>query len=192
MLRKLIYLIFIISIGCNIYVAFDYYRRLQDKRFGEAFIENTKLKNIGLGQGNDFLFNKIKNLYPEYQKNKKYYLISIWNILCKPCVKEMPLLDSLADNANRKDLGCIFLTENGDKIINQFLKKHHISSKNFIFINDADTYISSVLKRHNLKNRQYPIQLIIDNKGNDIYFQTGTIDSSKDSLVLNCIKNMAF
>lgn len=192
MLRKLIYLIFIISIGCNIYVAFDYYRRLQDKRFGEAFIENTKLKNIGLGQGNDFLFNKIKNLYPEYQKNKKYYLISIWNILCKPCVKEMPLLDSLADNANRKDLGCIFLTENGDKIINQFLKKHHISSKNFIFINDADTYISSVLKRHNLKNRQYPIQLIIDNKGNEIYFQIGTIDSSKDSLVLNCIKNMAF
>lgn len=192
MLRKLIYLIFIISIGCNIYVAFDYYRRLQDKRFGEAFIENTKLKNIGLGQGNDFLFNKIKNLYPEYQKNKKYYLISIWNILCKPCVKEMPLLDSLADNANRKDLGYVFLTENGDKTITQFLQKHHISSKNFIFLNDADTYISSVLKSHNLKNRQYPIQLIIDNKGNEIYFQIGTIDSSKDSLVLNCIKNMAF
>lgn len=163
---------------------------MQDRRFADAFIENTKIKNVGLNQGNIFLFKKIKELSPEYQKSKKYYFISIWNTLCRPCVKEMPLLDSLADNINRKDLGYIFITENGDKSINQFREKHKINSRNFIFINDADTYISSVLNEKKIKIRQYPIQLIINKNGSIIYCQTGTIDSPKDSTILRAIKNL--
>ena len=190
MFRKTIYFVFVLSIGGNIYCGFDYYMKQQDKRHLEAFIENRGVKNISLKNGSDFLFEKIKTSYPEYQKTKKYYFISIWNTLCGPCIKEMQLLDSLADNIDRKDFRYIFVTENSDNMINQFLKKRNISSKNFSFINDADIYISSILKSHNLKTRQYPIQLIIDDKGAIKYFQIGVFESSTDSVVMKCVKDL--
>ena len=80
------------------------------------------------------------------QYQGKTIFINFWATWCKPCIKEMPLLDSLADNINRQDIGYIYITENGDKSINQFREKHKINSRNFIFINDADIYISSILK----------------------------------------------
>ncbi len=190
MYRKFIYSIFIISICCNIYCGYNYYQSLQEKRYLEAFIDNSKIKDISLKEGESFLFQKIKGIHPEYEKTKNYYFISIWNTLCRPCIKEMPLLDSLADNINRKDVGYLFVTENGEKIITQFREKHKISSRNFKFVNDADIYISSILKSHNLESRQYPIQLIIDNKGDIKYFQVGTIESVNDSLIMNCIKHL--
>lgn len=190
MYRKFTYSIFIISICCNIYCGFDYYDRLQGKFYLEAFVENSKIKEISLTQGERFLFQKIKEIHPEYEKQKKYYFISFWNTMCSPCIKEMPLLDSLADNINRNDFGYMFVTENGEKMITKFREKHIIKSRNFNFINDADIYISSILKSHNLENRQYPIQLIIDYNGNVKYFQIGTIESANDSLIMNSIKNL--
>lgn len=190
MLRKLGYSIFMLSIGCNIYIAYHYYNRLQQRKFSEAFIENHKIKDITSSQGKNYLFNKIDSLYPNYEKTKKYYFISIWNTLCKPCIKEMPLLDALANNINRKDFAYLYITENGNNLINQFRKKHKIDSKNFIFINDADIYISSILKTLHLKNRQYPIQLIINNNGDILFNQIGAFESSKDSSILNSIKRL--
>jgi thiol-disulfide isomerase/thioredoxin len=189
MYRKLIYIIFFLSLSCNVYVVYDYCQRLQEKYLADAFIENVKIKNISLKEGDDFLFEKIKSSYPEL-KNKKYYFISIWNTMCGPCIKEMPLLDSLADTINRNDFGFIFLTENGDKMIREFIERRKISSKNFNFINDADVYISSILQSHHLKTRQYPIQLIIDINGDMKYFKTGTIETTSDSLVINCIRGL--
>lgn len=76
------------------------------------------------------------------------------------------------------------------KTINEFREKYKMNSRNFNFINDADIYISSILESHNLKNRVYPIQLIIDKNGNIKYFQTGAFESSKDSLVISCTKKL--
>jgi hypothetical protein len=188
--RKFIYLIFIISLACNVYFAYNYYQIIKNRQFIEVFLNNSKIKKISQKEGVDFLFKNINFMQPEYQKSKKYYFISIWNTMCRPCIKEMPLLDSMTDIINRKDFAYFFITENGEKMITQFREKHKISSRNFNFINDADIYISSILKSHNMETRQYPIQLIIDNKGEVKYFQVGTIDSANDSLVMNCIKNL--
>jgi thiol-disulfide isomerase/thioredoxin len=190
MFRYTIFFVLVVSLGCNIYCGFDYYEKLKNRQFGEAFVKNSQIKKVSKKEGNSFLFSKIKNSYSEKLNNKKYYFLSIWNILCRPCIKEMPLLDTLADNISRKDIGYIFLTENGESIINEFRKKHNINSRNFNYINDADIYISSILESHNLKNRVYPIQLIIDNEGNIKYFQLGAFESSKDSPVINCAKKL--
>jgi thiol-disulfide isomerase/thioredoxin len=189
MFRNIIYFVLLISVGFNVYFVFDYSQTLKHREFAEAFINSSKIKDIDQKDGTDFLFKKIKCLRFD-QENKKYYFVSIWNTMCKPCIKEMPLLDSLADNINRQDLAYIFLTENGERMINQFREKHNINSRNFSFINDADIYISSILKSHNLKNRQYPIQLIIANNGDVKYFQVGAIENANDSLIINCIKNL--
>jgi thiol-disulfide isomerase/thioredoxin len=190
MYRKLIYSIFIISICCNIYCGFNYYQKLQDRRWAAAMTEHWNVKNVSSIDGNNFIFEKIKNIHPEFNQTKKYYFISIWNTMCVPCIREMPLLDTLADNINRNDFAYMFVTENGERMINQSRKKHNINSRNFSFINDADVYISSVLKNQNLENRQYPIQLIIDNKGDIKYFQVGTIESATDSVIINCVKGL--
>lgn len=192
MLRKIIYFVLVISLACNIYCGFDYYMQFHNKEVINTFITNWNMKNISMKDGHRFLFDKIKGSNSSKLKNKKYYFVSIWNTLCKPCIKEMPLLDSLADNITRKDIGYIFLTENSDKIINKFKESHHVCSKNFIFINDADTYISAILKSQHLKNRVYPIQLIIDNKGSVLYSTIGTIDSANDSTIISYSKRLPF
>ena len=190
MYSKFIYSIFILSVLGNIYCGFDFYTKQQNKRFTESILNNSKIKNVSQKDGDIFLFKKIETLHPTYKESKSYYFISIWNTVCRPCIKEMPLLDSLADNINRNDFAYMFVTENGERMINQFREKHNINSRNFSFINDADVYISSVLKNQNLENRQYPIQLIIDNKGDIKYFQVGTIESATDSVIINCVKGL--
>ncbi len=190
MYRKLIYSIFILSICCNIYCGFNYYQKLQNRRWAEALTDNFNIKDIPLTQGNSFLFKKINKLHPEFETTKKYYFISIWNIMCVPCIKEMPLLDTLADYVNRKDFGYLYVTENGEKMINQFRERKKINSRNFTFLNDADKYISSILTTLKLKNRQYPIQLIINAKGEILFNQIGAFESSKDTVLLKTIENL--
>lgn len=190
MFRYVIYIVLVLSLGCNFYCGFDYYKSLKAQQFGIAFMKSSQIKNITIKEGDNFLFEKIKKMPSKKLKNKKYYFISIWNTLCRPCIKEMPLLDTLADNIKRKDIGYIFLTENSEKLISQYREKHKINPRNFDFINDADIYISSILKSNNLKNRVYPIQLIIDKNGSVKYFQTGTFESSKDSSVISCTKQL--
>jgi thiol-disulfide isomerase/thioredoxin len=189
-IKKILYILFALSISCNVFFVFDYYEGLKNKEFAKIFIENTKIKNIPPEQGNKFLFEKIDSVFLTHSTKKKYYFISIWNTMCKPCVKEMPILDSLADKINRTDICYIYLTENSTTRINEFLKKHNLSSRNFIFINDADLYISSVLKKHNLRNRQYPIQLLIDSNGREKYFQIGTLEKSDFLLIANICKSI--
>ena len=189
-LHRVLYITLVISLGCNIYCGFDYYQKLQNKKSIERIMGNFNIKNVSTIDGSSFLLEKIRMSDDKSLKNKKYYFISIWNTMCKPCIKEMPMLDTLAMTINREDLGYIYLTENGNKMINEFRKKHNINSRNFSFINNADNYISSILKSHNLKNRQYPIQIIIDSVGNIKHFQIGTIESSKDTVILNCVKKL--
>ena len=163
---------------------------IQNEKLTKLFIKNFNIKDVSTLDGSNFLLEKIRTSGDKNLKNKKYYFISIWNTMCKPCIKEMPMLDTLAMTINREDLGYIYLTENGNKMINEFRKKHKLNSRNFSFINDADIYISSILKSHNLKNRQYPIQIIIDSVGNIKHFQIGTLESSKDTIILNCVKKL--
>lgn len=190
MRRIFLYSILFISLGFNIYCGFDYYQNVQSKRTAVAFIKNWNIKEVNANQGNDFLFKATYLMRPEYKQSKRYYFISIWNTLCKPCIKEMPLLDTLADTINRADVGYLFVTENGENMITQFRKKHGITSRNFLFINDADMYISYVLNTLQLKTRQYPIQLVINNQGEILFNQTGTFESSHDSTLIKVFQDL--
>lgn len=190
MMKKIAYILFSISVLLNIYYTFDYYKTLQNQEFAKIFIENTKIKNVSMEEGNTFLFEKLDFVLPKHSAKRKYYFISIWNTLCKPCLKEMPLLDSLAEKINRPDISYIYLTENNYDLVHKFRKVRNLNSKNFVFINDADLYISSVLKKHNMNVRQYPIQIIIDSNGNEKYFQIGAIEKSDFLRLINICKSI--
>jgi len=58
-LYKLLYITLVISIGCNIYCGFDYYQSVQNNKAIELFIENSKIKNVSIIDGANFILEKI-------------------------------------------------------------------------------------------------------------------------------------
>ena len=97
---------------------------------------------------------------------------------------------SLIENIGRNDIGCIHLTENGNALVNKFLKQKKITLRNFVFMNDGNDYILSLLKQQNIKNKSYPMQLILNDKGEIQYFGGSFIQSSKDSILLSEFKKL--
>ncbi len=188
---KIIITLLVLSFGLNIYYIIDYFEFVKRKKELEQIMNfNKEIKNISYKTGTDFLLHKIEQTNPIAFKKKKYYFISVWNVICVPCIKEMPLLDTLTENINNDNVGYIYATENGDKMITEFIKKRKLSLKYFTFINYADPFISALLKEKKLKNRQYPIQLIIDKFGKILYFKIGTIESANDSEILKLTKTL--
>ncbi len=185
-MKHLLKIIFLLSLFINIYFIFIKITLYKAK---QNFTVPFLIKDVSKKDGVDFLMNRIRKENPKLLP-KKYYLINIWDIMCAPCIKEIPILDSLAYNIQRKDIGYIFLTENGNKIIFDLIKRKKIKVDNFVFMNDANDYISSVLKEKNVKNKSYPIQLIINKNGEIKYFDGGVIKTSNDTTLINIINKL--
>ena len=107
---------------------------------------------------------------------QKYYFINIWNTICIPCIKEMPLLDSIA-GLNNKNISYFYVSDNSEKQTINCLNKHKISCKNFQYLNDMNDFISSIFNEKGSKNKIYPIQMIVDSNGAIKYYQEGAISS---------------
>ena len=173
-----------LSLVFNTWFLYKYYKGIQFKNTYES-VFTAKYTNFN--DGTNYLLNRIKAEQPKLN-NKKYFFICIWNMACGPCVKEMPTLDSLIENIGRNDIGCIHLTENGNALVNKFLKQKKITLRNFVFMNDGNDYILSLLKQQNIKNKSYPMQLILNDKGEIQYFGGSFIQSSKDSILFSEFK----
>lgn len=175
-----------ISLIVNVFFLTIYYQKYKTKKENESLYpskENAKT------DGTAYLKKRIISEYPELI-SKKYYFINIWNLVCGPCIKEMPILDSLANHIDREKIGCVFLTENGDKVVGDFLKRKKRNLNNFTFINDAGYYISSIMTLKRSEVTPYPIQLIIDVNGNIKYFASGTIQSTNDTTLINLMNRL--
>lgn len=157
----------IIVIASAVLIIFSFYAyKIYTKNF---------LLNVEYSDGLEFCFNKLK------QKDnkillKKYFYFNKWNTKCKPCVKEMPTLDSLA-NTLKADIAYIYVSDESDEIINDFLEKKHISSNHFIYMNDMNYFISAVYKKMNNNFKAFPTHVIMDSTGQVLYFSQGSITS---------------
>ncbi|MES2514183.1 MAG: redoxin domain-containing protein [Bacteroidota bacterium] len=175
-----------ISLVVNIYYVSQHYQQYQIDQANKSMFPS---KEHAREDGMIYLKKRIVDNYANL-KSKKYYFINIWNLVCGPCIKEMPLLDSMVMHIDRKKIGCIFLTENGDKVVNDFLERKKHRPINFSFINDADYYISSVMSQKESQVTTYPIQLVIDLEGNIKYFASGTIESANDTTLINFMNRL--
>ncbi len=173
-----------ISIGFNSYFSYHFYKAYQ---FSKAFTQMIEGRYDNIGDGTAYLLGRIAREQPQL-RNKDYYFISIWNMACGPCIKEMPTLDSLAGLIPREDIGYIHLTENGDKLVQAFLKRKHFSPKHFIYMNDGNDYIMALIRSQGMKGKGYPLQVIIDNKGKLKHFGGGYIKQANDSALSAVIK----
>lgn len=169
--------ILLISVGFNAYFIHDYF---QAELFKDSMTAVMEGRYDNLPDGTNYLLKRISGEQPQLSQ-KNYYFISIWNIACGPCIKEMPTLDSIADQIDRKDIGYIYLTENSDVMIRGFLKRKNISSRNFVYINDANDYIMALMRSQGIKGKGYPVQVILDKHGNVLHFGGGYVESVRDT-----------
>ncbi len=173
-----------ISIGFNIYFIYSFYQGYQ---YRKVFEESMRGRYNKISDGTAYLLDRIAREQPQLL-DKKYYFISIWNMTCGPCIKEMPTLDSLAALIPRKDIGYIHLTENGNKLVQAFLKRKQLSPRQFVYMNDGNDYIMALIRSQGMKGKGYPLQVIIDRQGKLKHFGGGYIRQANDSALNAVIK----
>lgn len=159
-------ILLIISIACNIYLLWDKKKTDDQEHFAEAF-EKANGGHMSAANWKDG-FGTLKK---RVKSRKKYIFASTWANFCLPCLKEMPMLDSLAGMFNNIDL--VFVTDVNDSIATNCLKKRKIVLKNSRSLNDMNDFISSVCNEAKIITKSYPMHIIMDTTGNVVYFSAG-------------------
>jgi thiol-disulfide isomerase/thioredoxin len=111
---------------------------------------------------------------------KKYYYVNVWATWCGPCVKEIPWLDSLAGTL-KKDVGYVFVSDQSDKGVTDFIKRKKYNVKNFVFLNDMNDFVSGICNEKKITSKSYPMVLIIDNKGKILHYSDGAYGDVKEA-----------
>lgn len=181
-MRWLFGIALIVSLAFNAYfIAGEvvYYRGMQwAKSMEKAF--GGKVENIPWTKGLPMFNDSLSKHYPEL-KTKKYFYINMWAMFCHPCIKEMPLLDSLAGTIERKDVAYVFLSDNSYKATKDLLVRKKFNIKNFVYLDNMDDFISSVYNEQKKKSKVFPTIIILDNKGKIVHYETGAYENIKEA-----------
>lgn len=179
-MKLLIKILFTFSVCLNSYFVWDTIRynnsKLREEMMNKSFggdVNSTTWKN-----GFNLLVDRLKEI-DKTKVNKKYYYVNVWTTWCKPCIREMPWLDSLAGTLN-KDVAYIFVSDIEDKRANNCISEKGYNIRNFLFINDMNDFISAICNEKGATSKVYPMVLILDNKGNFVHYSTGAYQSAKD------------
>lgn len=144
------------------------------KAFGGDVNETTWKKGL------ESFFIKLK----EKDKSiaaKKYFYVNIWTNWCKPCIKEMPWLDSLAGTFN-KDVGYIFVSDISESLADSCIKRNRYNLKNFIFLNDMNDFVSGICNERGTRTKVYPMVLILGNKGKILHYTVGAYGNRNEAM----------
>jgi len=149
----------------------------------KTMIENMQLGGMGMKQeksvmignpANDFNVNDLKGKNHTLSALKgKVIVLNFWFIECKPCIMEMPDLNTLVEENNGKDVVFIALALNPKKAIKKFLKKTEF---NFRVVADGQTTADS----YGVKS--FPTNVIIDQNGIIQYVSVGVGPNNKENL----------
>ena len=113
----------------------------------EATSETAMKENL-TSMEEDFISKKVVSLNFEeleknyfQKKNDSIYVINFWATWCKPCVKELPAFEKLAQDYSDKNVKILLVSlDFSDKIESQvvpFIKKNNIQSE-VVLLDDAD------------------------------------------------------
>lgn len=161
----------------------------EKEAFGKLFMKaiGGELTAVTWKEGYKSFTQKLKVEHPELLK-KKYFYINIWTNWCGPCVKEMPWLDSLAGDL-KKDVAYIFVSDLTEKSATECIKRKKYQIKNFIYLNDMGDFVSGICNEQNIKNKSYPMTLILNNKGELLHYSTGAYKNKQEATELSTLIN---
>lgn len=180
-MKWIITITLILSLAINGYFIFDEIQFYKRKEHGKI-LNNAiggELSKTTWKQGLDIFASKLKEK-DSTLLNKKYYYINVWTSFCKPCIKEMPWLDSLAGRLN-KDVGYFFVTDMSEGAANQCIKRTNYKLKNFVFLNDMNDFVSAICNEKGTRSKIYPMVLILSNKGELLHSSNGAYESKREA-----------
>lgn len=180
----------LLSLIANGYFVFDEIRHQRIQEFGKALnremgveVNKTTTWKPGFELFTARLKEKNKAL-----PNKKYYYINIWIDWCKPCIREMPWLDSLAGTTN-KDIGYFFVSEMSDGRSDSSLNRRNFNLKNFVFLNEMDDFVSAICNKVGRKSKAYPMAAILNSKGELLHFSIGAYSNRNEAIAFTELIN---
>ncbi len=121
---------------------------------------------------------------------KRYYYINIWSMACKPCLDEIPLIDSLLSSFTNQ-ITYVMVSSHSNEAVSNFLKNKNIEMKNFVFLNEMIDFISGIYNEIEVKKQSFPLHVVLDKKGNCLAYLFGAIhDENSAAPLINFIKTL--
>jgi peroxiredoxin len=106
-------------------------------------------------------------------KGKKVVVLNFWFTRCKPCVVEMPHLNTLVDDFKGKDVVFLAIGNDNVEMINAFLKKNEFKYR--IVPNGL-----GIANQYNVAG--FPTHVIIDKKGKVVFLETSYVSGLEDRI----------
>ncbi|WP_259067031.1 peroxiredoxin family protein [Mucilaginibacter sp. X4EP1] len=101
----------------------------------------------------------------------KIVVLNFWFIACKPCVNEMPVLNSIKKKYDPKKVVFLALSLDSKSAVNAFLQNHQF---NYVMLPDA----APVHRKYHLN--AYPTSIVIDARGIISFVQIGGPDINEN------------
>jgi peroxiredoxin len=101
----------------------------------------------------------------------KIVVLNFWFIACKPCVNEMPVLNTIEKKYDPKKVVFLALSLDSKGAVNAFLQNHQF---NYVMLPDA----APVHQKYHLN--AYPVSIVIDARGIISFVQIGGPDISEN------------
>lgn len=177
MKQKLIVVLLVVSMALNAYFIYEEVTHYRIQEEGRILAQSMgiSIKNTSWQDGLKLLHQGLK-AQDSSLLNKKYYYINLWTDWCKPCLREMPWLDSTAGTLN-KDVGYFFVSSLPEVKAEDCIKKKNYHIKNFVYLNDMQEFVSAAFNELNKKSAVYPLSLLLTREGKIIRSEIGALEN---------------
>lgn len=180
-MKWIISLILVFSLCLNIYFVYNEFHVARNTEFSTTLNRalGNDINKTSWPDGAKSFFDKLKSKNIDISE-KRFFYVSIWNPICRPCLREMPWLDSLAGSL-RKDVTCFFISDVDDELANNCIERQNYALKNFIFLNGMNDFISGICNEKSVKIKIYPITVVFDQNGKLYHYSVGAYSDKNDA-----------
>ncbi|MGZ3883225.1 MAG: TlpA family protein disulfide reductase [Bacteroidia bacterium] len=161
--RKILRLILILCFSILLHFSYRLFK----------YYDIYRIRNVNYDQGYKNFADSLKKKFPKIS-NKEYYYVNIWNTFCKPCIDEMPILDSIAPFFQNKNIAFILITDDKNSVVENFFQKKHLKYNNLHFLNSMNSFISAICIEKGNKNKLLPMHIVINHEGKILYYGIGS------------------
>lgn len=144
---------------------------------------NTGFQNFGINDSSDFT-GALRQFFTEHP-GKRYVFISTWAAFCKPCLQEMPILDSMI-NLRNKEMEGYFVTD----VTPPDNKYAGLKFKNFRLLYHQHALISAIHNKFGMKQKTYPVNLVVDRQLTVYFFNSTGIDFKTDTTLKRSLESL--
>ena len=152
-----------------------YYSRQSNWEYNVKMKYSKLTRSVNISETKKNFMDSLYLKYPQL-KAKKYLFINLWDTGEHWAIKQLPMLDTLIQPI-LPDFGYVLVNDEKPDYASHIMKRDTSTTKNFLFMDRAGNFIQAInqelrIPRKRYNYPKYPINLILDNTGRIIYFDT--------------------